>query len=176
MSYQALFLSALILFSVPGANAENFNEARSAVGKTNGVSYDLGPVEPSADDDQAGFFAALTAMLFGKDRSVLAAKASMTNLLEGETDFYWGGFRVWSTKPAFKNGSFQVSAGLPTVSMRAPIVGVPIGPITLRVDAGVNAEAEVNLKLIPFISIPIQYTSIQGELGPKVSASGFLGG
>ncbi len=179
-------LSISVAAAAEGNPPSNFGDARSALGRTNGVSYDLGPIIPAPEasatpavgavDEQAGFFAALNAVLFGKDRSVLEAKASVTNLLEGETDFYWGGFRVWSTKPAFKDGSYQVSAGLPTVSMRAPILGVPIGPITLRVDAGVNAEAEVNLKLIPLISIPIQFTSIRGELGPKVSASGFLEG
>lgn len=174
-----LLLMSTLFLVMSGVAAESspvnssFTEARSTLGKMNGVSYDLGP---TASDEKAGFFAALTAVLFGKDRSILETRGSVTNLLEGESDFYWGGFRVWSSKPTFKDGAFQISAGLPTVSMRAPILGVPIGPITLRVDAGVNAEAEVNLKLSPLISLPIQFTSIRGELGPKVSASGFLEG
>ncbi len=171
-------LTALVLSS--STFAGEFTEERTALGKTNGISYDLSPVtnptDTPASDVKAGFTAALKAILFGKDRSVLEAQGSVTNLLEGETDFYWGGFRVWSTKPQFKDGSFVVSAGLPTVSMRAPIAGVPVGPVTLRVDAGVNAEAEIDLKLTPLLSIPIQFTSVRGELGPKVSASGFVEG
>src|SRR5690606_29018854 len=96
--------------------------------------------------------------------------------LEGETDFYWGGFRVWSTKPEWKDGRFEISAGLPTVSMRAPLFGVPVGPITLRLDAGVVAEAEVTASLRPLISLPIQFTSVEAALTPKAAASGFVEG
>jgi hypothetical protein len=115
-------------------------------------------------------------MIFGKDRNILEAQAGMTDLLEGESDFYWGGFRVWSSKPEWKDGAFQIAAGLPSVTMRAPLVRVPVGPVTVAVDAGVAAEAAVTAKIAPLISIPIQFTSVQATLEPDVSASGFLEG
>lgn len=127
-------------------------------------------------NDVAGLYAALSAILFGKDRSILEAQAGVTDLLEGETDFYWGGFKVWNSKPEWKDGAFQISAGLPTVSMRAPLVRLPVGPVTLSVDAGVAAEAKITAKLAPLISIPIQFTSVLATLEPDVSASGFIEG
>ena len=115
-------------------------------------------------------------MLFGRDREILSAQASVTGLLDGETDFYWGGFKVWNSKPTWQDGAFVVSAGLPTVSMRAPLVGIPVGPVTLRVDAGVAAEATLQARMMPLISIPVQFTSIRAELGPEVAAAGFVEG
>ncbi len=178
-----------------------FEEERLAVGKKNGVTYDLGPIEKIPDtqetappegapanggmnpgdpgmgpEDSAGLFATLKAMIFGKERSILSAQASVTSLMEGETDFYWGGFKVWSTKPAWQDGAFVVAAGLPTVSMRAPLVALPVGPVTLRVDAGIAAEATLQAKLMPLVSIPVQFTSVKAELGPEVAAAGFVEG
>lgn len=190
-------LSALVILSSLSAKAEEVSAPLSLTaeqvtfGKKNSLKYELGAiesnvaVEPPTDSsaavidtspDLAGFYASLSAALFGKDRSILEVRSGMTSLLEGENDFFWGGFKVWSSKPQFKDGAFSVSAGLPTVSMRAPIVGIPIGPVTLRVDAGVAAEAEITAKISPLISIPIQFTSIRGELTPTVSASGFVEG
>jgi hypothetical protein len=196
MSNKIFAWAIFIAFSTHAFGAE-FSEQRAAVGKTNGVSYSLGAVgdptastpspvgavvtpiptsTPGATSDVAGLYAALSAMLFGKDRSILEAQASMTDLLEGESDFYWGGFKVWSSSPEWKNGSFQIAAGLPTVSMRAPLVRLPVGPVTLAVDAGVAAEANITAKLTPLISIPIQFTSVRATLEPDVTASGFIEG
>ena len=130
----------------------------------------------SSGNDLAGLYAALSTMIFGKDQSILEAQAGMTDTLEGESDFYWGGFKVWSSKPQWKDGAFQIAAGLPTVSMRAPLVRVPVGPVTVAVDAGVAAEASVTAKIAPLISIPIQFTSVKATLEPDLSASGFLEG
>lgn len=190
------FLAIFFTVVLPANASENqsFSDAHAAFGRKSAVQYDMGAVSTPADgtssadtnastssvstpatgDSSTGLYAVLSAMLLGKDRSILEAQASVTNDLEGESDFYWGGFRVWSTKPEWKEGAFQYSVGLPSVSMRAPIVGVPVGPLTLRVDAGVAAEAAVTAALRPLISIPIQYTSIKAELKPVAAASGFL--
>jgi hypothetical protein len=135
-----------------------------------------GSATPEAAGDTAGLYAALNAMIFGKDRSILEAQASVTDLLEGQSDFYWGGFKVWSSKPEWQNGAYQIAAGLPTVSMRAPLVRVPVGPVSLSVDAGIAAEANITASLAPLISVPIQFTSIRASLEPQVSASGFIEG
>lgn len=181
----------------PSGPRGRFEEERLAVGKKNGVTYDLGPIEKAPEtppdgapadgggnagdsgtgpEDSAGLFATLKAMIFGKERSILSAQASVTSLMEGETDFYWGGFKVWSTKPTWQDGAFVVAAGLPTVSMRAPLVALPVGPVTLRVDAGIAAEATLQAKLMPLVSIPVQFTSVKAELGPEVAAAGFVEG
>ncbi|MBS1962439.1 MAG: hypothetical protein JST04_09500 [Bdellovibrionales bacterium] len=190
---------------VPG----QFSDEHAAIGKRNGVSYRIGPIDPDSvtvsapapsplpsvspspvassggtsgtvgsgtQPDLAGLSAALSAMIFGKDRSIMEAQAGMTDLLEGESDFYWGGFKVWNSKPEWKDGAFQIAAGLPTVTMRAPLVRLPVGPVTLAVDAGVAAEANVTAKLAPLISLPIQFTSVKATLEPDVSASGFIEG
>jgi hypothetical protein len=189
-----IFALATSVAIAGGAFGDEFSDQHAAIGKTNGISYQLAPLDPSpsassipstgssvsSDDpskgDTAGLYAALSAILFGKDRSILEAQAGMTDLLEGESDFYWGGFKVWSSKPEWKDGSFQIAAGLPTVSMRAPLVRLPVGPITIAVDAGVAAEANVTAKITPLISIPIQFTSVRATLEPEVSASGFIEG
>jgi hypothetical protein len=172
--------------STPSARAENFTleDERATFGKKNGLRFELGPLLEGGVDGEgesttpefAGLFGALKVALFGKDRSILEAKSGMTNLLEGESDFFWGGFKVWSSKPAFKDGAFSVSAGLPTVSMRSPIVGVPVGPVVLQVDAGIAAEAEIEARVVPLLSLPIEFTSVRAELAPRVNASGFVEG
>ncbi len=186
-----IFALAISVAVAPYAYGADFSEQRAAIGKKNGVTYQLAPVDPSpvasttpggavtptdSQGDLAGLYAALSAMLFGKDRSILEAQAGMTDLLEGESDFYWGGFKVWSSRPEWKNGAFQIAAGLPTVSMRAPLVRLPVGPVTIAVDAGVAAEANITAKIAPLISIPIQFTSVKATLEPNVSASGFIEG
>lgn len=170
-----------------------FSDERVAIGRKNGVTYQIGPTSTEvpatasagasapastgeADSEIAGLYAALRAMILGKDRSILEAQAGVTDLLEGETDFYWGGFKVWNSKPEWKDGAFQISAGLPTVSMRAPLVRLPVGPVTLAVDAGVAAEATLAAKLAPLVSIPVQFTSVRATLEPDVTASGFIEG
>lgn len=187
--------SIIIVLSVFSAQAEelsvphSFSDERAIFGKKNTLNYEMGAIESNAatetldaasvadpSPDLAGLYASLSAALFGKSRSILEVRSGMTTLLEGENDFFWGGFKVWSSKPQYKDGAFSVSAGLPTVSMRAPVAGIPIGPVTLRVDAAVAAEAEVTAKISPLISIPVQFTSIRGELTPTVSASGFVEG
>jgi len=179
-----LFIATLAILSAlaSSARAEEFSERHAAIGTKNGVSYVLAPLvaapspRSTPTGDSAGLYAALSAMIFGKDRSILEARAAVTDTLEGETDFYWGGFRVWSSKPQWKDGAFQVAAGLPTVSMRAPLLRLPVGPVTLAVDTGVSAEASLTAKLAPLISIPIQYTSVKATFEPDVSASGFIEG
>ncbi len=189
-----IFALATSVAIAGSALGDEFSEQRAAIGKTNGITYQLAPLDPSPaasstpstgssvspDDpsrgDTAGLYAALSAMLFGKDRSILEAQAGMTDLLEGESDFYWGGFKVWSSKPEWKDGAFQIAAGLPTVTMRAPLVRLPVGPVTIAVDAGIAAEANVTAKIAPLISIPIQFTSVKATLEPNVSASGFIEG
>jgi hypothetical protein len=174
----------LIFAAVSAAHASDvarFTDAHGTLGKKSAVAYDMGAIVPAADpsetdEDSAGFYAVLNAMLLGKNRSILETQASVTNTLEGESDFYWGGFRVWSSKPEWKDGAFRVSAGLPTVSMRSPVAAFPVGPLTIRLDVGVAAEAEIEASLTPLISIPVQFTSVQATLTPKVSAAGFIEG
>jgi hypothetical protein len=176
----AAFITLIAIVCAPSVLAagdeSSFSDAHAAMGKKNVVRYDLGPTPQGEDEDSTGLLAVLNAMILGQDRSILEAQASVTSALEGESDFYWGGFRVWSSKPEWKDGAFQIAAGLPTISMRAPLVAVPVGPVTLRVDAGVAAEAEVAAKLRPLLSIPVQFTQIQAELAPKLSASAFVEG
>lgn len=211
MAKTLLFAAAISIVAAATAFGDeapgHFSEEHAAIGKRNGVTYRIGPIDPNSvsvsapapsptpspvastggttggtlgadapKPDVAGLYAALSAMLFGKDRSILEAEAGVTDLLEGESDFYWGGFRVWNSKPEWKNGAFEIAAGLPTVSMRAPLVRLPVGPVTLAVDAGVAAEANVTAKLAPLISLPIQFTSVKATLEPDVSASGFIEG
>jgi hypothetical protein len=183
---RCIFALAILFVIAQAAHGDDFSEQRVAIGKKNGVAYSLAAISPNpvasstpedtVNGNMAGLSAALYAMLFGKDRSVLEAQAGMTDLLEGESDFYWGGFRVWSSQPEWKDGAFQIAAGLPTVSMRAPLVRLPVGPVTLSVDAGISAEADITAKIAPQISVPIQFTSVKGTLEPNVSASGFLEG
>jgi hypothetical protein len=200
----AIPFAVATIAQTPVAFGDEFSDERAAIGKKNGVTFVIGPTngltKPTADpvasptlapvgqtpapdaggeiepSDTAGLYAALSAMIFGKDRSILEAQAGVTDLLEGETDFYWGGFKVWNSKPEWKDGAFQISAGLPTVSMRAPLVRLPVGPVTLAVDAGVAAEANLTGKLAPLISIPIQFTSVKATLETDISASGFIEG
>jgi hypothetical protein len=190
--YKLIIATAISIAVASSAFGDDFSESHAAIGKTNGVLYSLGALVPSpvpsvsptptvgsaesVSGDTAGLYAAISAMIFGKDQSILQADAGMTNLLEGESNFYWGGFKVWSTKPVWKDGAFQVAAGLPTVSMRAPIVRLPVGPVTLAVDAGISAEASITAKIAPMISIPIQFTSVRGTLETDTAASGFIEG
>jgi hypothetical protein len=184
MFFRTIAFAVLCAFAST-AFGEEFSEQRAAVGKKNGTTYQLGGIDAPAPDPSepegrtgttTGLYAALNAILFGKDREILKAKAGVTDLLEGESEFYWGGFRVWNSKPTWKDGAFQYEAGLPTVSMRAPLVRLPVGPVTLAVDAGVVAEASIRAKLAPLISIPIQFTSVKATLESQVAASGFVEG
>jgi hypothetical protein len=181
ISFSPLIFFFAAISAAHASDVARFTDAHGTLGKKSVVAYDMGAVAPSGDpvdsgEDAAGFYAVLNAMLLGKNRSILETQASVTNALEAESDFYWGGFRVWSSKPEWKEGAFRVSAGLPTVSMRAPLAGFPVGPLTIRLDVGVAAEAEIQASLIPLISIPVQFTSVQATLTPKVSAAGFIEG
>lgn len=199
MSVRTFAIAVMLVASATGAFGEEFSDERAAIGKKNGVVYRLGAIEPDAkpaastrspdaappadpaEADEApsgiaGVYSALSVMLFGKDRSVLEARAAVTDALEGESDFYWGGFKVWNSKPEWRDGAYRYAAGLPTLSMRAPLVRVPVGPVTLAVDAGVAAEANLAAKLAPLISIPIQFTSLKATLEAEVAASGFIEG
>jgi hypothetical protein len=183
ISFRPLILFFAMVTVANAAEPARFSDAHATLGRKSAVSYDMGPVVPTGEEgaaeeseDSAGFYAVLNAMLLGKNRSILETQASVTNNLEGETDFYWGGFRVWSAKPEWRDGAFRVSAGLPTVSMRAPIAAFPVGPLTVRLDVGVAAEAEIEASLKPLISIPIQFTSIRAALTPKAAAAGFIEG
>jgi hypothetical protein len=183
ISFRPLILFFATVSVANAADPARFSDAHATLGRKSSVAYDMGPVTPAVDakegDDEegsAGFYAVLNAMLLGKNRSILEAQASVTNNLEGESDFYWGGFRVWSSKPEWRDGAFRVSAGLPTVSMRAPVAAFPVGPLTVRLDVGVAAEAEIEASLTPLISIPIQFTTIRASLTPRAAAAGFIEG
>lgn len=174
--------------SLPESIPASLSESHAVFGGRTSVSYGLAPVDPTFENlpptavgpqqttDWVGFSGMLSTMLFGKDRSILETRAGMTDLLEGESDLYWGGFRVFSSKPAFIDGSYQISAGLPSLSMRIPLFGVPVGPVTVRIDAGIAAEAAVTAKLTPLIAVPIQFTSVRAEMNPHVDAIGFVEG
>lgn len=143
----------------------------SVFGKKTGFNYDMG-----ANDEQNGVLALLVAKLMGKDLSLLEAAAQTTNLLEGETELTLAGMKVWNQKSEFKNGKYTYSAGVPTTQSRLKVVTLPVGPITVNVDAGLAYDAAIEGSLSPHFSIPIEYTAIGAELATKIDVAGFIEG
>lgn len=118
----------------------------------------------------------------GKNRTLLE---SNVEYIPGETtndpgsaesDLYVGGMRVWTGKGRFEKGSFIYEGGIAPSQMAWPIVTYPLGPVLLQIDAGISYEVGVEARVTPFLSYPIEFSSIGASVKANASASGYVEG
>lgn len=147
------------------------SEGKKSLGKKSNFSITLG-----ANALNTGVLNEWAVKLFGKDLSIIEAAAKSTYLKESEVELTLAGMKVFHDKGEFKNGAYHYSAGLPTTHTRVKVAALPVGPVMVQVDAGVAFEADLDAKVAPFFSIPIEFTTLNTSLSANAAASGFIEG
>jgi hypothetical protein len=89
-------------------------------------------------------------------------------------ELYLGGLRIWATNLNFEQGALTYRGGIAPTQIRVPVVAYPIGPVMLRVDAGLEFEGLLNIKVMPGISVPIRDSSLVVNTNMHFYAAGFV--
>lgn len=130
-----------------------------------------------ADSQEKSFQSTITGNILGKQRSLLDVNVRPdTDLLEGETEMYVGTIQVITTSGRFENGAYVAKVEIPPVTARIPAVTLPVGPLTVKIDAGFALEASLSASLRPEIAVPLQDSALSAEIVPHAKALGYLEG
>jgi hypothetical protein len=108
------------------------------------------------------------------DPATTATPAPGTQL--GRTDLYIHGTRIWTGALTYDKGSFVYSGGVAPTQIPFPVFAYPLGPIMLRVDAGIEFEGQVDATLTPGLSYPMADSTLDATLKANLAASGFVEG
>lgn len=87
---------------------------------------------------------------------------------------YIGGFRIWAADLRWQQGALSYTGGIAPTQIRVPVVSYPLGPVFLQVDAGLEFEGLLNLKLMPGLSYPLRDSSIVFNSKTHLFAGGFV--
>jgi hypothetical protein len=104
------------------------------------------------------------------------ASATPSGLVLGTTDLYIGGTRIWTGALRYQKGSLTYSGGVAPTQIPFPIFAYPLGPVMLRVDAGIEFEGEIDASLTPGLSYPLADSTLDATLSANLGASGFVEG
>ncbi|MBS1958614.1 MAG: hypothetical protein JST80_04000 [Bdellovibrionales bacterium] len=89
-------------------------------------------------------------------------------------DLYIGGVRVWNGALRYDQGSLVYSGGVAPTQVPIPIFAYPLGPVLLQVEAGVEFEGNVSVKITPGVSYPLTDSSVTADLQAKLYAAGYI--
>ncbi len=177
-SPKSLILSSSLLafLSVPAladsAKPIQLHRDVQALGGKTGFKMDS-----QADSGDKSLHSTILGNILGKSRSLLDVNVHPdTDLLEGETELYVGTIQVITSTGKFENGGYSAKVEIPPVTARIPALVLPVGPLTVKVDAGFALEASLAASLYPEYAVPIQDSAIRAELSPHAKALGFLEG
>jgi hypothetical protein len=141
-----------------------------------------------AISENSGVSSSLAATLIGRPAALVEFQAQvspMVSTLTGplstgtelaRTSLYVHGIKIGGGVLRFAQGALQYSGGVPPTQIPFPIVTYPLGPVLLKVDAGIEFEGKFEAALTPGISIPISDSSVQAKLSGDLAASGFIEG
>ncbi len=93
-----------------------------------------------------------------------------------QTNLYVHGIRVWTGDLRFDKGSLVYQGGIAPTQIPFPLFVYPLGPLLLRVDAGIEFEGLLDASLTPGVSIPISDSTLQAKLEAKIGAAAFIQG
>lgn len=99
---------------------------------------------------------------------------SPENVTVRDHEFYIGGVRVWNGKFRFEQGALMYSGGVAPTQIAVPLFVYPLGPVLLRVEAGVEFEGLVNAKLAGGPSYPLTDSTLHADLTADLYAAGYL--
>ena len=134
-------------------------------------------LDTQADANDKSLNSSITGMILGKQRSLLNVTVQpTTDLLEGETELYVGSIQVVTSTGKFENGAYSANIAIPPVTARIPVVTLPVGPLTVKLNAGFSLEANLSAGLHPEFAVPIEDSALRAELSPQAKALGFLEG
>ena len=92
------------------------------------------------------------------------------------TNLYVHGIKIWGGSLQYGQGGLHYTGGIAPTQIPFPIFAYPMGPVLLKVDAGIEFEGKLDAALVPGFSIPITDSTLQAKLGGTVAASGFVEG
>jgi hypothetical protein len=142
----------------------------------------------SSISTESGISNSLAVTMLGRSASLVDLQASplfQANSLPesvppgtplAQTNLYIHGIKVWGGELRYGQGGLHYSGGIAPTQIPFPILTYPLGPVLLKLDAGIEFEGRFDASLVPGISIPITDSTLQAKLSGDLGASGFVEG
>jgi hypothetical protein len=106
--------------------------------------------------------------------STLADVESDKGLTVRRHELYVGGARLWTGRLRWQDGSLRYTGGVPPTQIPVPIILYPLGPLVLKLEAGLEFEGLLNVRLMPGLSFPLRDSTLIANLDMRLYAAAYL--